>query len=313
MVVAKIENLEKSFRRGFFLKRKKVLKGVSLEVNQGEVYGLLGPNGAGKTTTIKSLIGLIFPDSGYVEIFGSKNPDSSVRKRIGFLPEQPYFYEYLTAREYLSLSSELFRINGKEKKKRIEELSSILSMHKFIDSRLKTLSKGELQRVGLAQAIINDPSFLVLDEPMSGLDPIGRKEIKDLIFELKKRGKTIFFSSHILQDAELICDRVGIMLDGKIIEEGKLTDLISEKVHYIEIEFLSQKPLPSLKGEVFSTDERNLIKVTDEKSAEEAIKIIIENGGKIISVVPRKGTLEEIFVERVIKRNENFKDCIEYL
>lgn len=300
MVVAKIENLEKSFRRGFFLKRKKVLKGVSLKVNQGEIYGLLGPNGAGKTTTIKALMGLIFPDSGYVEIFGSKILDSSIKKQIGFLPEQPYFYEYLTAREYLNLTAELFRMKGKEK--RIDELSSLLSMDKFLDSRLKTLSKGELQRVGLAQAIINDPSFLVLDEPMSGLDPIGRKEIKDLIFELKKKGKTIFFSSHILQDAELICDRVGIMLDGKIIEEGKLTDLISEKVHYIEIEFSSQNPLPSLKGEFFSTGERNLIKVTDEKSAEEAIKIIIENEGKILSVVPRKGTLEEIFVERVKKK-----------
>lgn len=302
MVIAKIENLEKSFRRGFFLKRKKVLKGVSLTVNKGEIYGLLGPNGAGKTTTIKALIGLIFPDSGYVEIFGSKNIDSSIKKQMGFLPEQPYFYEYLSAREYLSLSAELFRMKEKEKEKRIDELSSLLSMDKFLDSRLKTLSKGELQRVGLAQAIINDPSFLVLDEPMSGLDPIGRKEIKDLIFELKKKGKTIFFSSHILQDAELICDRVGIMLDGKIIEEGKLTDLISEKIHYIEIEFSTQKPLPSLKGEFFSTGGRNLIRVNDEKSAEEAIKLIIENGGKIVSVIPRKGTLEEIFVERVKKK-----------
>lgn len=302
MVIARIENLEKSFRRGFFLKKKKVLKGVSLRVNQEEIYGLLGPNGAGKTTTIKALIGLIFPDSGYVEIFGSKNIDSSVKKQIGFLPEQPYFYEYLTAREYLNLSAELFRMTRKEKEKRIEELSSLLSMDKFLDSRLKTLSKGELQRVGLAQAIINDPSFLVLDEPMSGLDPMGRKEIKDLIFELKKKGKTILFSSHILQDAELICDRVGIMLDGKIIEEGKLTDLISEKVYYIEIEFLSQKTLPSLKGEVFSTGERNLIRVTDEKKAEEIIKLIIENGGRIVSVAPRKETLEEVFVERVKRK-----------
>ncbi len=302
MVVAKIENLEKSFRRGFFLKRKKVLKGVSLEVNEGEIYGLLGPNGAGKTTTIKSLIGLIFPDSGYVEIFGSKNLDSSVRGRIGFLPEQPYFYEYLTAREYLILSAELFRIKGKEKEKRIEELSSILSMDKFIDSRLKTLSKGELQRVGLAQALINDPSFLILDEPMSGLDPIGRKEVKDLILALKKKGKTIFFSSHILQDAELICDRVGIMLDGKIIEEGKLRELISEKIHYIEIEFSTPHPFTSLKGEIISSGEQSLIRVSDEKEAEETIKTIMESGGKIISVVPRKGTLEEIFVERVKKK-----------
>jgi len=300
MILAKVENLEKSFRRGFFLKRKKVLKGVNFQINEGEIYGLLGPNGAGKTTTIKSLIGLIFPDSGYVEIFGSTNLDPSVKKRIGFLPEQPYFYEYLTAREYLSLSADLFRIKGKEK--RIEELSSILSMDKFIDSRLKTLSKGELQRVGLAQALINDPPFLILDEPMSGLDPIGRKEVKDLILELKRKGKTIFFSSHILQDAELICDRVGIMLDGKIIEEGKLKDLISERIHYIEIEFSVPKAFQSFKGEIISSGELNLIRVSDEKEAEEMVKKIIESGGKIHSLVPRKGTLEEIFVERVKKK-----------
>jgi len=300
MIVAKVENLEKSFRRGFFLKRKKVLKGVNFQINDGEIYGLLGPNGAGKTTTIKSLIGLIFPDSGYVEIFGSTNLDPSVKKRIGFLPEQPYFYEYLTAREYLSLSADLFRIKGKEK--RIEELSSILSMDKFIDSRLKTLSKGELQRVGLAQALINDPPFLILDEPMSGLDPIGRKEVKDLILELKRKGKTIFFSSHILQDAELICDRVGIMLDGKIIEEGKLKDLISERIHYIEIEFSVPKAFQSFKGEIISSGELNLIRVSDEKEAEEMVKKIIESGGKIHSLVSRKGTLEEIFVERVKKK-----------
>jgi ABC-2 type transport system ATP-binding protein len=300
MIVAKVENLEKSFRRGFFLKRKKVLKGVNFQINEGEIYGLLGPNGAGKTTTIKSLIGLIFPDSGYVEIFGSTNLDPSVKKRIGFLPEQPYFYEYLTAREYLNLSADLFRIKGKEK--RIEELSSILSMDKFIDSRLKTLSKGELQRVGLAQALINDPPFLILDEPMSGLDPIGRKEVKDLILELKRKGKTIFFSSHILQDAELICDRVGIMLDGKIIEEGKLKDLISERIHYIEIEFSVPKAFQSFKGEIISSGELNLIRVSDEKEAEEMVKKIIESGGKIHSLVPRKGTLEEIFVERVKKK-----------
>lgn len=300
MIVARIENLEKSFRRGFFLKRKKVLKGVNLQVNEGEIYGLLGPNGAGKTTTIKSLIGLIFPDSGYVEIFGSKNLDSTVRRRIGFLPEQPYFYEYLTAREYLSFSADLFRIKNKEK--RIEELVALLSMDKFLDSRLKTLSKGELQRVGLAQALINDPSFLILDEPMSGLDPIGRKEVKDLILDLKGKGKTIFFSSHILQDAELICDRVGIMLDGKIIEEGKLKDLISEKVHYIEIEFWSPETIPSLKGKIVFSEGENLIRVSDEREAEDAIKTIIEKGGKIISVVPKKETLEEIFVERVKKK-----------
>lgn len=299
MIVARIENLEKSFRRGFFLKRKKVLKGVNLQVNEGEIYGLLGPNGAGKTTTIKSLIGLIFPDSGYVEIFGSKSLNSTIRKRIGFLPEQPYFYEYLTVREYLNLAADIFGIKNKGEK--IEELSSLLSMDRFLDSRLKTLSKGELQRVGLAQALINDPSFLILDEPMSGLDPIGRKEVKDLILDLKNKGKTIFFSSHILQDAELICDRVGIMLDGKIIEEGKLKELISEKVHYIEIEFWSPESIPSLKGKLVSSEEA-LIRVPNEKEAEDVIKAIIEKGGKIISVVPKKGTLEEIFVEKVRRK-----------
>ncbi|MGQ9618821.1 MAG: ATP-binding cassette domain-containing protein [Candidatus Aminicenantia bacterium] len=298
MIVAKIENLEKSFPRGFFLKRKKVLKEVNLYVNEGEVYGLLGPNGAGKTTTIKSLIGLVFPDSGYVEIFGSRSLDSKVRKKIGFLPEQPYFYEYLTAREYLNLCAELFGIKVDEKVRKIEKFSEILRMGNFLDSRLRTLSKGQLQRVGLAQALINEPSFIILDEPMSGLDPIGRKEVKDLILELKNTGKTILFSSHILQDAEIICDRVGIMLDGKIIEEGKLNELVSEKIHYIEIEFSISKPLP-LPGEVISSGEKILIKVSDEYEADRAIKTILENGGKLISLIPKKATLEEIFVERV--------------
>ncbi len=302
MMVARIENLEKSFHRGFFLKKKKVLKGVSLHVKEGEIYGLLGPNGAGKTTTIKALTGLIFPDSGFVEIFGSKTLEPKIRKRIGFLPEQPYFYEYLTPREYLHLSAELFNLKGDDKRKRIEELARILSIERLLDSRLRTLSKGELQRVGLAQALINDPSFLILDEPMSGLDPIGRKEIKDLILDLKKKGKTIFFSSHILQDAELICDRVGIMLDGKIIEEGSLEELISEKIHYIDIEFLLQDKIPCLEDRIISSREKKLIRVFSQEEADETIRTILEYGGKLLSIVPKKESLEEIFVDRVKKK-----------
>ncbi len=302
MIVARIENLEKSFPRGFFLKKKKVLKGVSLHVKEGEIYGLLGPNGAGKTTTIKALTGLIFPDSGFVEIFGSKTLEPKIRKRIGFLPEQTYFYEYLTPREYLHLSAELFKLRGYDKKKRIEELARILSIERFLDSRLRNLSKGELQRVGLAQALINDPAFLILDEPMSGLDPIGRKEVKDLILDLKKKGKTIFFSSHILQDAELICDRVGIMFDGKIIEEGSLEELISEKIHYIDIEFYLQDKIPYFEDRTISSGEKKLIRVYSQEEADETIITILKYGGKLLSIIPKKESLEEIFVDRVKKK-----------
>ena len=231
----RIENLHKSFTLGFIPKTKRILKGISLTVNQGEIFGYLGPNGAGKTTTIKCILGLIFPDQGKVELFGLHHFSLKAKAQIGFLPENPYFYDHLTASEFLYFYSQLFLIKKDEREKKIKDLIQVVGLEKAADLQLRKFSRGMLQRIGLAQALLNEPSLVILDEPLGGLDPIGRKEIRDIIVRLKEKGKTVFLSSHILQDIEMICDRVAIIVNGEIINQGALQDLISEKILFTEI------------------------------------------------------------------------------
>ncbi len=232
-VCIKLENVRRSFKTHFWSERKEVLKDISLEVYKGEIFGFLGPNGAGKTTTIKVITGLIKVESGKASIFGKSVDSLETKKRIGFLPESPYFYEHLTGYEFLKVHARLG--NVKNYKDRVSKLLNRVGLKESANLHLSKYSRGMLQRIGIAQALIGDPEILILDEPLSGLDPIGRKEIKELILDEHKKGKTIFFSSHILPDAEAVCDRIGIIIDGRIMEVGELKKLLKKGIKTDEI------------------------------------------------------------------------------
>ncbi len=221
-----LNDIKRAFNNHFWQHKREVLKGITLDVHEGEVFGFLGPNGAGKTTTIKIITGLIRPDAGQVSIFGMSPDALAAKRRIGFLPESPYFYEHLSGYEFLRIHSLL--CNKGQHEQRATELLERVGLRDAGDVQLRSYSRGMLQRVGIAQALIGSPDLLILDEPLTGLDPIGRKEIKDLILEEKSKGTTIFFSSHILPDAEAVCDRVGILIEGQIKEVGKLSDVLKK-------------------------------------------------------------------------------------
>ena len=299
--VLALENVHKSFKVGFIPKKKEILKGISFSVGEGEIFGYLGPNGAGKTTTLKCVLGLIFPDRGKIEIFGQPHLEPRAKDRLGFLPENPYFYEYLTAREFLDFYAQLFRIDKNAREARIASLLKLVGMEKARDLQLRKFSRGMLQRIGLAQALINEPSLILLDEPLGGLDPLGRKEIRDIIIRLKGEGRTVFLCSHILQDIEMICNRVAIIIGGKILSQGPLTDLISEKILFTEITLsgLDPEELAGLGESLSAQGGRTLIKVFREDRVQEILDLVKNRNAKIHSLIPRTQTLEDLFVEMV--------------
>ena len=299
--VLKIENLYKAFKTGFIPKRREILRGISFSVDSGEIFGYLGPNGAGKTTTLKCVLGLIFPDKGRIEVFGHPHLSFKGKERIGYLPENPYFYDYLTASEFLDFYAQLFRLKKKEKEEKIRRLLRLVGLEKARDLQLRKFSRGMLQRIGLAQALINDPELLFLDEPLGGLDPLGRKEIRDIIVQLKQEGKTVFLCSHILQDIEMICDRVVIIVSGKVISQGTIQDLISEKILFTEVTLsgLAFDELTSLGEPLWARGEKIFLKVLHEENIENLLALVRDRKGKVHSLVPRTETLEDIFVEMV--------------
>ncbi len=301
MKTLEIKNLRKSFLSNFFIRRYKILKNINISAERGEIYGFLGPNGAGKTTTIKCVLGLITPDEGECLVYGKPSHSLEGRRKVGFLPEQPYFYDYLTAKELLLFTGRLFSIPRKRIQARSRELIELVGLKGKEDLKLRKYSKGMIQRIGLAQALIHDPEFLILDEPFSGLDPIGRKELRDIILSLKQAGKTVFFSSHILQDMEMMVDKVGIILEGEIVKEGKLSELISHSVRYYEIVFtgIDEKRLGRHRMAFMSRDGNYIIQSADFDTVNRNIDFIIKNNGKIISVTPVKMTLEDIFLKEV--------------
>lgn len=306
-VVIKTENLTKVFKVGFRGRNLSALTSLNLEVRKGEIFGFLGPNGAGKTTTIKMLMGLIYPTKGKAWIMDRELGDVEVKSRIGFLPEQPYFYDYLTSNEFLEFYGQLFGLERKELRTRLKSLLALVGLEKAADIQLRKFSKGMLQRIGIAQALINHPELIVLDEPMSGLDPIGRKDIRDIILRLKEEGKTIFFSSHIIPDVEMICDRVGILMNGELVNVGKPNDIIDAKVKYIEIittgidrEALSR--MPDIEVSACDAWDRVSIRVRDENSLDRVLEMIKDGKGRIISVIPQRETLEEHFIKKTRER-----------
>ena len=299
--VLSITNIHKSFSVGFIPQKKEILQGITFSVAEGEIFGYLGPNGAGKTTTLKCVLGLIFPDKGTIELFGRPHLDPRAKERLGFLPENPYFYDYLTAREFLEFYGQLFGIKRHEREARIAALLKLVGMEKAAGLQLRKFSRGMLQRIGLAQALINEPSLVLLDEPLGGLDPLGRKEIRDVIIHLREEGKTVFLSSHILQDIEMICDRVAIIVGGRIMSQGRLADLISEKILFTEVTVsgVEEKELAGLGESLTAQAGRTLLKVFEEDKVQDILELVQKRHGRIHSLIPRTQTLEDLFVDMV--------------
>jgi ABC-2 type transport system ATP-binding protein len=299
--------LNKVYRSGFRIRRVHALKDVNLEIEKGEVFGFLGPNGAGKTSFIKILIGLSDSTSGTVTVFGKSPRDAAAKSRLGFLPESPYFYDHLTAREFLQLSARLSSVPGPEAAGRINGLLRTLRMEQAADAQMRGFSRGMLQRMGIAQALVADPELVVLDEPMGGLDPVGRKEFRDIIADLRERGKTVLFSTHILSDVEMICDRVGIIIGGRMVEVGRLTEVLTGDVEAIEVTVKgvtgkTQKVLERVAQHSIKSGDELLLTVRNDEDVDKVMAICREMGGlRLVGLVPRRKTLEEYFMAHVEK------------
>ena len=306
--IVEINNLTKDYETGFFKKKKvRALDDLSLAVSSGQIFGFLGGNGAGKTTTIKILMTLLFPTSGAAKILGKDISDRAMHSRIGYCPENPYFYDYLTARELMNYFGELFGMERSKIKQRTEELLTKVGLEeKSWDKQLRKYSKGMLQRTGLAQSLINDPEIVFLDEPMSGLDPIGRREIRELIAGLREKGTTVFMSTHILSDVETLCDDVAILRAGKLAATGNLAALLeSESEHRsyeVNVRGASADAISSrlngLAGAKIAAKGSGVsVEVLDESDIDAVIKAVKESGGHLASVTAVKQSLEELFVK----------------
>jgi ABC-2 type transport system ATP-binding protein len=304
--VISISNLAKSYVSGFRVRRVRALVDLDLSVERGEIFGFLGPNGAGKTTLLKILMGLSEPTAGRALVFDRPPRDAAVKSRLGFLPESPYFYDHLTAREFLELAAQLAGGHGSETRGRIGMLLRLVNMERAADSRMRGFSRGMLQRMGIAQALVGDPELVILDEPMGGLDPVGRKEFRDIIVGLRDRGKTVFFSTHILSDVEMICDRVGIIIAGKMVEVGRLSEVLSNEVESIEVMVRGapgkfRKVLERIAQHTIESGNELLLTVRTEEDVDKVAAIVREagQGVRVQSIVPRRKTLEDYFMAHV--------------
>jgi ABC-2 type transport system ATP-binding protein len=302
MIAIEILGLEKTYSVGFWRKKPKcALKPLHLSVQEGEIFGFLGPNGAGKTTTLKLLMGLVFPTSGSARILGMEIDDPKMKAQIGFLPEQPYFYDYLTARELLNYYGQLSGVAPKERSRKIDEVLRRVGLPDVGGVQLRKFSKGMLQRVGIAQAILHDPKLVFFDEPMSGLDPMGRREVRDLMEQLKHEGKTVFFSTHILSDAEALCDRVAIIHHGELRGVGAVADLTSSVHGKVEIVWQGTavpSSLRALGAECHVTGD-TVRAVLSEANQDTAIEALRRERLRLISVIPVRTSLEDYFVQKL--------------
>jgi ABC-2 type transport system ATP-binding protein len=302
MPAIEILGLEKTYMVGFWRKRPKcALKPLHFSVEEGEIFGFLGPNGAGKTTTLKMLMGLVFPTSGSARILGRDWTDPEVKAQIGFLPEQPYFYDYLTAHELLDYYGQLSGVPGKDRKRLVEKMLTRVGLIDVHGVQLRKFSKGMLQRVGIAQAILHDPKIVFFDEPMSGLDPLGRREVRDLMEELKHEGKTVFFSTHILPDAEALCDRVAIIHKGELRGVGAIDELTSAVQGKVEVIWQGTEipaSMRALGAECHVTGDR-VRAVLPEKQQDAAIDALRRERVRLIAITPLRTSLEAYFVEKL--------------
>jgi ABC-2 type transport system ATP-binding protein len=302
MAAIEILGLAKTYKIGFWHKRPKVaLRPLSLTVEEGEVFGFLGPNGAGKTTTLKLLMGLVSPTSGTARILGMALDDPRVRAQIGFLPEQPYFYDHLTGRELLTYYAQLSGVAEKERSSRANAMLTRMGLEGSADTQLRKFSKGMLQRVGLAQAILHNPKVVFLDEPMSGLDPMGRRDVRELIQALRGEGKTVFFSTHILSDAEALCDRVAVIHQGELKGIGRVMDLTSRSTGTVEIIFCATRVPAALKAicpEIRESGEM-VNAVVSRQQQETVLDVLRRERIRLISLTQVRSSLEEFYVAQV--------------
>jgi ABC-2 type transport system ATP-binding protein len=299
-----VSDLRKTYRTPLRRKRVEALCGVTFSVERGTIFGFVGPNGAGKTTTIRTLMGLIKPTGGTAKLLGQTVPSRAARTRVGFLPESPYFYDYLTIGELLDLAGRLFGLGTAERRKRADELIERVGLGNARTQSLKKFSKGMLQRAGLAQALMNDPELVVLDEPMSGLDPIGRKEVRDLILELRDHGKTVFFSTHILSDVEAITDHVAIVARGQLQAQGTPRELVKQTVLGVDV---SVRLTGDAGVDALTAGAERVRRIGDELSlmlpGDADVDAWLDRahaaGAKVLSVTPRHETLETFFLRQV--------------
>lgn len=302
MIAIETNQLEKSYAVGFWRKKPRVaLRPLNLTVQEGEVFGFLGPNGAGKTTTLKLLMGLVFPTAGTARILGMDLDDPQIKAQVGFLPEQPYFYDYLTAKELLEYYAQLSGVTARERSTRVEKVLARVGLTNAARVQLRKFSKGMLQRAGLAQAIIHEPRVVFLDEPMSGLDPMGRREVRDLIQELQQEGKTVFFSTHILSDAEALCDRVAVIHEGELRGIGAVAELTSQVHGEVEIVFYGRAVpagIANLAGEARVSGEM-VRAVVSEKKQETLLEVLRQERLRVVSLNPVRSSLEEYYLQKL--------------
>lgn len=302
--IVRVDDLVKDVRPGFGLRKKRILDGISFRVREREIFGFIGPNGAGKTTTLKVLMGLIRATSGKASILGHDVSEITFRRQIGFLPEQPYFYDYLTGCEILRFYAKLSGVSQQRRERRVTELLGLVGLSAAGNTRLRNYSKGMLQRIGIAQALIHDPQVVFLDEPMSGLDPVGRKDVRDIILRLRTEGKTVFMSTHILSDVEMVCDRVAIIVNGRIRYEGAIDEYLDAGEPEADLVFanlpaetatrLEERFGARLRGH----GERIELRIA-EKDSSEALRVALAAGADVISATPYRVSLESIFMSTV--------------
>ena len=296
-VALRVDHLKKTFDPGLMKAKVEVLKGLSFEVQRGIIFGFLGPNGAGKTTTIKAIAGLIWPDAGSIEICGLPHTDEDAKRRIGFMAENPYFYPYLTGREFLEFHAELLALASDVVSVRVSQALEKVSMSDHADRLMRTYSKGMLQRMSLAQALLGEPELLILDEPMSGLDPLGRRDVRDIILGEKERGTTVFFSSHIIPDVETICDRVAIVADGRVQAVGEVRDLVAQEVEAYEVAFVGTAP-STLNTPVLAShtgSDASWVRVAA-GHRDQLIRELVDDGVRIVGLSPVRSSLEEFLM-----------------
>jgi len=296
-----IRNLSKTYRLGFFMNRQvRALQSLDLSLMPGQVYGLLGPNGAGKSTTIKILLNLVQPSAGEARLFGRPPAEREARRRVGYVPENPAPYEYLTGREFVTLSGRLTGMSGKELDDRVNEVLGMVQMTRAANLQIRRYSKGMVQRVALAQALVSKPDLLILDEPTSGLDPVGRRQIRDLILEERHRGTTVLFCTHIIPDVEALCDRVAVLVGGRRVREGSVAELVSSQATHVEMT-VESLPLERIQAlgiglELTRQLENRVLLHVREVDAQPLLKRVLEQGGRVTQLQPARFSLEELFL-----------------
>ncbi len=302
MAVLEFDNVSKSYRTHLAIRKYWILRGLTFTVEPGEIFGFIGTNGAGKTTSIKLALGLLFPDGGQVRLFGRDASDPQARRRLGFLPENPYFYDHLTGSEFLDFHARLHGQGKAERRRRVGEMLERVGLLNRADRPLRFFSKGMLQRIGLAQALINDPELVILDEPMSGLDPIGRRDVRDLILDLKARGRTVFFSTHILSDTELLCDRVGMLVKGSLKAVGRVADLVRGETPFWEVTLRWPGAAAPPCGRVVSRqNDEILVRVDSQADLHRLVSGLNGGATRLLAVTPARQSLEDLLLREVAR------------